>query len=417
MRVCVLLLCVVVILAVLTLSEAKKKKKEAGPCKVKDCKKCNLTGKKCKVCITGYKPKQRGKKCKPKPCFVNPCQNGGTCSYNKKKKQEKCVCPDGFSGDRCQDEGGESAPPPVQPPAPSATAGIFELENGPGCGESSIENAEECTKAAAELGYTAAARAGSWSHAPLGCFVGHPTDSWRNTYFNTQAGQTGRDIYRSICKGAQPQVLPPVLPPVQPADPCSPNPCKNGGSCQTDGSCQCSKGFIGDTCETEGSHFIYDGACPINKDSHLGRMSVGKTWRVTLEVKINTQDGEGRNLFQMTRGDDVPVSQGSGQGDKFPAAIWTWKNQFTQYCFPFDNWKQNCVNKAVLPNGEWITIIFETVKEGDNYFSRVTVNGDKLQEYTNPNPLEDAEFDIWLSNPWDRVTDACVRKLEIISPA
>merc|ERR1711881_483075 len=101
MRVCILLLSALVILAVLSCAEAKKKK-EAGPCKVKECQKCNITGKKCKVCNTGFKPKQRGRKCKPKPCFVNPCQNGGICSYAKKKKQEKCACPDGYSGDRCQ---------------------------------------------------------------------------------------------------------------------------------------------------------------------------------------------------------------------------------------------------------------------------------------------------------------------------
>ena len=47
------------------LFQAKKKKKVAGPCKVKDCKKCNLTGKKCKVCIEGFKPKKKGKKCGP----------------------------------------------------------------------------------------------------------------------------------------------------------------------------------------------------------------------------------------------------------------------------------------------------------------------------------------------------------------
>jgi len=102
MKASILLFSVLVILVVLALGEAKKKKKEAGPCAVKDCKKCNLTGKKCKVCIEGYKPKKKGKKCAPKPCYVNPCENEGECKYNKKKKTETCTCLEGFFGDKCE---------------------------------------------------------------------------------------------------------------------------------------------------------------------------------------------------------------------------------------------------------------------------------------------------------------------------
>merc|ERR1712227_1139825 len=104
MKLSVILLCTLVLLAVIASCEGKRKKKEAGPCTVKDCKKCNLTGKKCKVCNTGLKPKQRGRKCGPKPCFVNPCQNGGTCKFNKGKKKEVCKCKDGFTGAKCEIE-------------------------------------------------------------------------------------------------------------------------------------------------------------------------------------------------------------------------------------------------------------------------------------------------------------------------
>jgi len=116
MRLSLLLLCTLVVLAVIASCEGKRRKKVAGPCKVKDCKKCNLTGKKCKVCITGYKPKQRGRKCGPKPCFVNPCENGGTCKYNKRKKKEVCKCTDGFSGAKC--EIAAAKPEPVVDPVP-----------------------------------------------------------------------------------------------------------------------------------------------------------------------------------------------------------------------------------------------------------------------------------------------------------
>ena len=39
------------------------------------------------------------------PCFVNPCQNGGKCKWNKGKKKEVCKCTDGFSGAKCEIEG------------------------------------------------------------------------------------------------------------------------------------------------------------------------------------------------------------------------------------------------------------------------------------------------------------------------
>merc|ERR1712025_972466 len=102
-KVSILLLSLLVVLAVLSCAEAQKKKKQVpGPCKVSNCKKCNITGKKCRVCDAGFKPKQRGKKCKPKPCNPGPCENGGKCNWNKKKKKEVCKCPKGTSGDKCE---------------------------------------------------------------------------------------------------------------------------------------------------------------------------------------------------------------------------------------------------------------------------------------------------------------------------
>merc|ERR1712025_1086721 len=85
MKISILLLSLLVVLAVLSCAEAQKKKKKQvpGPCKVNNCKKCNITGKKCRVCDAGFKPKQRGKKCKPKPCNPGPCVNGGKCNWNK----------------------------------------------------------------------------------------------------------------------------------------------------------------------------------------------------------------------------------------------------------------------------------------------------------------------------------------------
>ena len=72
------------------------------------------------------------------------------------------------------------------------------LDNGPGCGNASLDK-DECAKAVAALKFVGRLETGNWSHAPHGCFVGHPYDNWGYAYFNNGHGQTGRDIYKSIC--------------------------------------------------------------------------------------------------------------------------------------------------------------------------------------------------------------------------
>merc|ERR1712227_911277 len=117
MRVSILLLSLLVVLAVLSYAEAGKKKKKPvpGPCKVANCKQCNVSGKKCKKCNDGFKPQKKGKKCGPKPCEPNPCENGGKCIFNKKKKVEVCKCPELTAGDRCELRA-EVLPPPEPEP-------------------------------------------------------------------------------------------------------------------------------------------------------------------------------------------------------------------------------------------------------------------------------------------------------------
>jgi len=122
MKLSVLILAVLVVVALIAIEEVQgKKKPKPGPCRVKNCKKCNVSGKKCKVCNTGMKAKAGGKKCKPKPCFVNPCQNGGQC-IAAKKGVEKCVCPADIYGDRC-----EIVPEPADPCSPNP------CQNGGAC--------------------------------------------------------------------------------------------------------------------------------------------------------------------------------------------------------------------------------------------------------------------------------------------
>ena len=75
------------------------------------------------------------------------------------------------------------------------------MSNGPGCTVSEdVADSTECSFAAASLGYSDTVTSGSWNTGPKGCVVGYPSDDYAHTYFNNKRGQTGRTIYKSICK-------------------------------------------------------------------------------------------------------------------------------------------------------------------------------------------------------------------------
>merc|ERR1711881_139341 len=328
MRLSILLLSVLVVLAVLAFAEAKKKK-EAGPCKVKDCKKCNLTGKKCKVCNTGFKPKKKGK-------------NGGECSYNKKKKEEKCACPDGYSGDRCQ-----TAEAPADPCSPNP------CKNGGSCSGGS------CT-----------------------CAEGFSGDKCQT-------------------------------------DACSPNPCKNGGSCSA-GSCTCAEGFSGDNCQTEEPKAALALAGPTNL-SKCNKVATGvkfeKTFRVTFQIKINSYTGV--NIGQAIHiTQETPARPGGPPnfhittmyifGDSNPYL----KRKF-QLCMPIKAQQTPCYNglNTQFPPGEWHTVVVEQVKEGDKYMNRAKVNGVLLYptaEVVNTDPWAFGEADVYVSDCWTPSFDGAI---------
>lgn len=88
--------------------------------------------------------------------------------------------------------------------------------NGPGCAAGfEITTAAECLTASQSLGFPATgAGPGSYSWAPLGCFA--EGANWQWLHFNSYPGQTGRSIYRSICKSqATPAPTPAPTLPVQ----------------------------------------------------------------------------------------------------------------------------------------------------------------------------------------------------------
>ena len=58
----------------------------------------------------------------------------------------------------------------------------------------------QCDAAAEELGYKGDIETITNPNAPSGCFVGHPVDNWKHTYFNKVDGTLGNTNYKSICK-------------------------------------------------------------------------------------------------------------------------------------------------------------------------------------------------------------------------
>ena len=72
------------------------------------------------------------------------------------------------------------------------------LANGPGCGDNSI-NETDCAVAAGKLGYSTNVRIKDVPHAPYACMVQSNNGV---TWWNKRHGQTGRHVYKSICKNA-----------------------------------------------------------------------------------------------------------------------------------------------------------------------------------------------------------------------
>ena len=74
-------------------------------------------------------------------------------------------------------------------------------DNGPGCGSDMKVKEDDCVTAANQLGFKGIFWTGSWSWAPPGCHIGHPSDNWKWIYYNRISnGTLGRKIYKSICK-------------------------------------------------------------------------------------------------------------------------------------------------------------------------------------------------------------------------
>nr|AKR17060.1 euphy [Fimbriaphyllia ancora] len=128
------------------------------------------------------------------PCTNNPCMNGGTCQVTGDDSYS-CQCPEGYIGDNCEKR--IPCPPDKRTDDAQGRCCVFPFKYG-------LKSFTACTK---------------YGHNRLWCSL---DAFYRGRWANC-------------------------------VNPCTNNPCMNGGTCQVTGndsySCQCPEGYIGDNCE------------------------------------------------------------------------------------------------------------------------------------------------------------------------
>ncbi|XP_052061897.1 protein crumbs homolog 1-like [Mytilus californianus] len=185
-------------------------KTQVNPCSKNPC----LNGGKCTVssssyqckCLNGYS----GKDCQVNPCSKNPCLNGGTCTVSSSSYH--CKCLNGYSGKDCQVE----------------TCSTNPCLNGGTCTDSSSGYQCKCLNGfSGKDCQVCAISANDWTlyDGKYYMFVENAIN-WNNAQVNT---------FRQI-------------------NPCSKNPCLNGGTCTVSSSsyhCKCLNGYSGKDCQVE----------------------------------------------------------------------------------------------------------------------------------------------------------------------
>ncbi|GIY15794.1 hypothetical protein CDAR_588872 [Caerostris darwini] len=188
-----------------------------GPCTNSPCK----NGGTCTDVKGGYKcicpPKYTGSTCgiRADPCSINPCQNGGACKVEGKSYKCECMLP--FSGKNCE----------IDP------CSINPCQNGGACKVEGKSYKCECMLP----------------------FSGKTVKLVQKSLFNKSMSK-----WRSMQGGGKSYKCECMLPfsgkncEIGTKNPCSINPCQNGGACKVEGKsykCECMLPFSGKNCEIE----------------------------------------------------------------------------------------------------------------------------------------------------------------------
>ncbi|KAJ8873823.1 hypothetical protein PR048_024659 [Dryococelus australis] len=180
-------------------------------------------------------------------CESNPCKNGGECS--DQVNGYRCICPVGFMGEQCEVDHDHCSPDPCENGAPCFnTQGDYychcsEDWQGKNCSTPRIhcshppcEVVDSCTVPAPSN-----SSAGGAMLIPSGICGDHGTCislAAGGFQCSCDAGYTGKYCHEN-------------------KNECSPNPCRNNGSCSdgiADFVCTCRDGWKGKTCNLKDSH-------------------------------------------------------------------------------------------------------------------------------------------------------------------
>ncbi|CAH3123723.1 unnamed protein product, partial [Pocillopora meandrina] len=161
------------------------------------------------------------------PCTNNPCQNGGDCTVTGDDSYS-CKCPDGYYGESC--EKGLPCVPGKKTDDPQGRCWVFPFEYGG-------VTYQSCTNGWCSFDEV---YQGNWANCVNPC-TNNPCQN------GGDCTVTGDDSYSCKCPDGY------YGESCEKVSPCKSHPCKNGGTCTMTGldsfSCKCTDDFEGDTCK------------------------------------------------------------------------------------------------------------------------------------------------------------------------
>ncbi|XP_072013269.1 uncharacterized protein [Amphiura filiformis] len=191
------------------------------------------------------------------PCSPNPCSNGGTC--NSVGNSFSCSCRQGFTGNTCQTQIGDVIPPTVT-----------------NCPQNIERTTSSSTATTADVIFVVPTVTDNSGEAFVAYSIGqgtslsvrpaNPDQQGRERLQATfSIGQTIVTVVATDISGNSNNQCQFTVTVNQPSTACSPNPCSNGGTCNSVGNsftCSCPDGFTGNRCQTSTANPCASNPCP-----------------------------------------------------------------------------------------------------------------------------------------------------------